>query len=316
VPHDRIRLGISSCLLGESVRYDGGHKRDRYVMDVLGAVFRFVPVCPEMAIGMGAPRPPIRLQGAAEDPRAVGIANPDQDYTVRLRSFGRAKSKELTGISGYVFKSRSPSCGMERVKVYRPGHPPAATGVGLYADEIMRALPNLPVEEEGRLNDPDLRQGFITRVFVYYRWQQLCHAGISRGRLVEFHSLHKLLLMVHSPVDYRELGRQIAAMPRASLNSFADNYFAQVMTALRHRATRRRHTNVMQHLAGYLKKRLDPDDRSELATVIESFRVGQLPLAAPLTLLRHHFRKFPDPYVSRQLYLYPPQVEQWLRNAS
>jgi uncharacterized protein YbgA (DUF1722 family)/uncharacterized protein YbbK (DUF523 family) len=313
---DRIQVGISSCLLGEPVRFDGGHKRDRYVTDVLGSVFHFVPVCPEMAIGMGTPRPPIRLQGEAGAPRAVGVADPDQDYTDRLRRFGRRTAHELTDISGYVFKSRSPSCGMERVKVYRPGQPPATTGTGLYAGEIMRAWPNLPVEEEGRLNDPDLRQNFITRVFVFHRWQQLCRAGVNRGRLVEFHSLHKLLLMAHSPTDYRELGRLIATMPRDSLRSFADAYFARLMAAFRHRATRRRHANVLQHLAGYLKKRLDAGDRSELAAVIEAFRVGQLPLAAPLTLLRHHFRRYPDPYVERQLYLYPPPAEQWLRSAS
>lgn len=308
----RIRLGISSCLLGQRVRYDGNHKHDHYITDTLGRHFDFVPVCPEMAIGLGVPRPPIRLVGDADALRAVGVDDPALDVTRKLEAYGHRMGRALEGICGYILKSKSPSCGMERVKVY--GGPVAAKkGRGIYARALMEAQPLLPVEEEGRLGDPDLRASFIERVFIFQRWQQLETAGITAARLVAFHTDHKLALMSHHPAAYRALGRVVASASRRDARAVAQNYLGTFMEALAHRATRARHTNVLQHLAGYLKRALDAADRAEVAELIEQYRTGGLPLIVPVTLLRHHFRRHPHPYVARQTYLYPHPIEWSLR---
>ncbi len=308
-----IRLGISSCLLGEQVRFDGGHKRDTFINEALGRFFEFIPVCPEVAIGLGIPRQPIRLVGNPAAPRAVGVRDPDLDVSDALGNYGMRMGRKLGDISGYIFKKGSPSCGMERVKVYQKGQP-GKGGTGLYARAFMDQQPLLPAEEEGRLGDPVLRENFIERVFAYRRWQELQARGLSAARLVDFHTIHKLNLMAHGTDHYRALGRIVAQAGAKALRQRGELYITGFMTALKHRATRKRHTNVLMHIMGYLKKSLDHDDKTELLDVIEAYRLCQVPLIVPITLLKHHFRHHPDAYMARQVYLNPYPPELILRN--
>jgi uncharacterized protein YbgA (DUF1722 family)/uncharacterized protein YbbK (DUF523 family) len=308
----RIRVGISSCLLGAKVRYDGQHKLDTFLRDTLGAQFEFVPVCPEVAIGLGVPRPPIHLIGTTEAPRAVGRDDPALDVTAKLLAYGRTVARELDDISGYIFKSRSPSCGMAHVPVTgERGR--AQGGRGLFAQAFMQARPLLPVEEEGRLGDPDLRDDFIERVFVYQRWQALLAEGLSAARLLDFHTRHKLVVMAHDVEAYRRLGRMLATIERRALRAQAERYVTALMQALARRATRARHANVLEHIMGYFKAALDRADKAELRALIRCYRVGELPRAVPLTLLRHHLWRHPNDYLAAQVYLHPAPAEMLLR---
>lgn len=313
---NKIKIGISSCLLGEEVRFDGGHKRDRFITDRLSPFVKFVPVCPEVAIGLGVPRQPIRLVGEANSIRAVGVKDEALDVTDDLIQFARKTSSKLNKISGYIFKSKSPSCGMERVKLYpRDSSMPNRDGVGLYTKTIMEMMPNLPVEEEGRLNDPILRENFVERIFIYRRWQDLNNKGITVAKLVDFHTGHKLTVLAHGQRAYQRLGRIVANEKKKSAPELADEYISHLMTALKRPATRRAHTNVLQHVQGYLKDKLDRADKKELTETIEQYRLGYLPLIVPLTLLHHHFRRNPVPYIAKQIYLNPHPPELMLRNS-
>lgn len=309
----RIRLGISSCLLGQKVRFDGNHKQDSYLTKTLGKYFEWVSVCPEVAIGLGVPRPPIRLVGSPEAPRAIGVKNDSLDVTNKLAAYGRQQARVLNDLSGYVFKSKSPSCGIERVKVYQGIGIPAMKGQGIYAEAFLARQPWLPAEEEGRLNDLRLRENFIERVFAYRRWQELAARGLTANRLVDFHTRHKLALMAHDVEAYRALGRFVAQAGRCTPKALRHDYICRFMAAMKRLATPARHANVMMHLMGYLKKELDAMDKEELLEVIHAYRHGILPLASPLTLLKHHFRHNPDPYIARQTYLYPDPREWLLR---
>ncbi len=310
-----ISIGISACLLGEEVRHDGGHKRDVFITGTLTHYFEFVPVCPEMAIGLGVPREPIRLQGKPRDIRVVGVKNPQLDVTDKLRAYGTKQAEELERVSGYILKSKSPSCGMERVRLYpEQGGAPNNEGVGQYAAALMRARPLMPVEEEGRLHDPVLRENFIERIYTYRRWQELVGRGVTTARLVDFHTRHKFAVLAHGPEIYRRLGRLVAAAGTQPIGEMAAQYIALLMQGLRKRASRRGHTNVLQHVQGYLKTRLDADDKAELVEIIDRYRRGQVPLIVPLTLLRHHFRRHPSPYIDTQTYMNPHPPELMLRN--
>ena len=313
-----IHIGISSCLLGEPVRFDGRHKRDAYITGTLAAHFEFVPVCPEVAVGLGVPRPPIRLM-AADDvrdalPRALGVRDPALDPTDALRAYGRRMAVELGGLSGYLLKRGSPSCGMERVPVYRPGGgAPRRNGVGLYAGALLAALPELPAEEEGRLGDPVLRDNFIERVYAYRRWQALRAAGLSAARLADFHARHRLALMAHGVEPARRLGQLVAGAGQRPLVALAADYGRGFMALLRRKATRRSHSTVLRHLQGTLQRALDGADRAELTETIAAYHKGDVPLIVPLTLLRHHFRRHPHPTVAGQTYLEPHPRERMLR---
>lgn len=309
----KIRLGISSCLLGQKVRFDGNHKHDSFLTGTLGEYFEWVPVCPEVAIGLGIPRPPIRLVGSPAAPRAVGVKDVSLDVTDKLAAYGKQQARKLDGLSGYVFKSRSPSCGMERVKIYQSGGVPAKSGRGIYAEAFLSGQPWLPAEEEGRLSDPRLRENFIERVFVYQRWQELVAHGLTAARLVDFHTRHKLALMAHDVEAYRALGRLVAQAGRRNLKQSGHEYLLRMMQAIQKLATPSRHANVLMHLMGYLKKHLDADDKTELLGTIHAYRRGEAPFAAPLILLKHHFRRHPDPYIAGQTYLNPDSRELMLR---
>jgi len=308
---EKIPVGISSCLLGERVRFDGGHKYDRFINRRLADFFDFRPFCPEVAIGLGIPREPIRLVTTATGLRVQGVKNTALDVTERLVACGGQAARDMDALCGYIFKARSPSCGMARVKTWHEsGLPGRSDGIGAYAQAVMRARPNLPCEEEGRLNDPDLRDNFIERVFTRYRWTRLLARGITPAQLVEFHSRHKLTVMAHNQAAYRRLGRLVATAGGKGFGELCDRYETELMTALKRQATRKSHGNVLQHLQGYFSRQLTADDRAELGGLIDRYRLGLVPLAAPLTLIRHHLRHYPNDWALRQTYLdpYPPEL--------
>lgn len=316
-PFDKPRIGISACLTGDNVRYNGGHKSSALCREMFDEHFDWVALCPEVAIGLGIPREAIRLVGDPENPSVTGTRNPSLDLAGPLRAYGERMADELTDICGYVFMQKSPSCGLERVKVYQDnGHPAVKGGRGAYADAFCARRPDLPVEEEGRLHDPVLRENFISRVYVYADWQQLLAEGISRGALIRYHSRYKYLLMAHNPRAYRELGRLLGTMSREEdPQAIGARYFSQLMQALRRCASRGTHCNVLQHLVGYLREDLSMDDRSELQRLISEYQKGIVPLVVPLTLLKHHLHNHPDPYLLQQAYLNPHPASMGLRNA-
>ncbi|HVG77011.1 MAG TPA: DUF523 and DUF1722 domain-containing protein [Patescibacteria group bacterium] len=311
----KIRLGVSSCLLGEEVRYDGGHKRDAFLTDVLGPFVEWVPVCPEVEIGLGVPRPPIRLVGDPTAPR-LQVEKTGEDLTSRMRRWASGRLGELAalGLHGYVLKRGSPSCGLVRVRVYGEDGSPGRVGRGLFAAALTDALPLLPVEEEGRLTDAGIRESFIERVFAAARWQAFTASPPRVRDLVAFHAAHKFAILAHSPRDYAELGRLVAgAGPRLAAETLA-TYGTRFMQALAVRATRARHVNVLQHLAGFLKRQLTDDERAELGEVIAEYRRGLVPVVVPLTLLKHHVRRLAVAYLADQVYLSPHPKELMLRN--
>ncbi len=311
---EKITVGISSCLLGVEVRFDGGHKLDNYITGTLGEYFDFIPLCPEVAIGLPVPRPPIRLVRQDDGIHVVGVKDPTVDVTDKLHAYGRKMAWQLSGISGFILKRASPSCGMERVKVYAPDGRSIDKASGAFAEELMKAQPLLPVEEEGRLGDPGLRENFIMRVFVYHRWQQLLGSPVSAKKLIDFHAAHKYLVMAHNQASYRRMGKLLADAGNEDPKALAQHYIEELMGALRRPATRKQHANVLQHLMGYLKNQLDSEDKAEMVEVIAQYRKGFIPLVVPITLLRHHFRRHPHEYIERQVYLSPHPHELMLHN--
>ncbi|WP_394753144.1 YbgA family protein [Crenothrix sp.] len=309
---NKIPVGISSCLLGQPVRFDGGHKRDAYIVGTLAEYFDFQPFCPEVAIGMGTPRPIIHLVKIDKDIHCLRVKSPEQDFTAPLRDYANQQKSVHNDLCGYILKKGSPSCGMERVKVY-VNEQPQQMGTGIYADQMMRNNPLLPVEEEGRLGDPKLRENFIQRVYVLHRWKQLLKEGLSPQRLTQFHARHKLIIMSHA--NYVDLGQLLATVTKDNVNEVADTYIVQLMATLKKLASRKSHVNVLQHIQGYLKKELTADDKAEMGELIERYRRGEVPLIVPLTLLKHHFRKSPDPYIEDSYYMLPYPQELQLTNA-
>ncbi len=309
-----VRLGISRCLLGDPVRYDGGHKRDPFLVDVLGQHVEWVPVCPEVEAGLGTPRESMRLVDDVADPRLITIRS-RQDQTGRMRRYARQRLRDLRALnlSGYVFKKDSPSCGTQRVRVYARDGNLLGTGTGLFAEAFQRAFPLTPIEEEGRLRDPGLRENFIERLFGYHRWQML-NARLTRGRLVAFHTAHKYLLLAHSQRHYRELGHIVAHAKQRSIRELARTYGPLFMEALAVRATIRQHVNVLQHLAGHLKEALGSAAKRELHEVMRDYQQGFVPLSVPVTLIGHYVRVLDVPYLRDQVYLAPHPKELMLRN--
>ncbi len=310
-----IKVGISSCLLGQKVRFDAGHKHDRYITDVLGPFFAFVPVCPELEVGMGVPRESVRLEGTTESPRMVGNKS-GADWTDRMNRYaaGRVRRRDLSGLSGYILKKDSPSCGMERVRVYNESGMPDRAGVGLFAAALLRQFPLLPVEEEGRLHDARLRDNFIVRVFAYDRLRNLFQKSYTRGRLVDFHTRHKYLLMAHSPKHYKLLGQLVADVKHRTPSEMREEYSRLFMEGLAVKTTPKKNANVLQHLLGYLKKQLGPREKQDIVGVIDDYRNELVPLIVPITLLRHYIEKYEIDYVRDQVYLHPHPKELMLRN--
>lgn len=312
----KITLGVSSCLMGQEVRFDGGHKRNPYLLNDLSRFLEFKTFCPEVAIGLGIPRPSMRLvqqfdEQGNETTVVLDSKTGEDDYTNRLSEYSQqVVDTQLADISGYVFKKDSPSCGMSRVKVYNAeGHFVHKDGIGIYAERIKKHFPLMPMEEEGRLNDLDLRENFLMRAYLYHDWKALIAKGITAAGLVEFHSQQKYLLMAHHQDRARAIGQLVATAGIGDIESTANEYIDDLMDILKQRVSRKRHTNVLQHIMGYLRKDLDSADKQELLTSIMSYQKNQVPLIMPLTLLRHHFRKYPNPYISKQRYLSPYPVE-------
>jgi uncharacterized protein YbgA (DUF1722 family)/uncharacterized protein YbbK (DUF523 family) len=315
VSTDRIRLGISACLLGERVRFDSGHKREPFLVESLGQFVDWVSVCPEVESGMGAPREAMRLVRVDDEVRLL-TNKTAQDKTVMLRHFSSRRVNELAeeDLCGFVLKKDSPSCGLERVKVYSPGGVPTKTGRGLFAEALAARFPLLPVEEEGRLNDPRLRENFVERIFAYRRLVTLFAKRWTMGDVVRFHTAHKLTLMAHKPDAYRRLGQLVASGASTPRGELQQRYASEFMAALQAMATPRRHSNVLHHMLGYFKKTLDRESRAELLALIEDYAAGHVPLVVPLTLLGHHIRRGEVSYLADQVYMRPHPVELMLRN--
>lgn len=310
-----MRMGISQCLLGAPVRYDGGHKRDTFLIDGLGPYVEWVPVCPEVEAGLGTPREAMRLVGTSEHARLVTI-HTSVDHTDRVVRWGAGRLQELVALSlsGYVFKKDSPSCGMERVRIFNRHGMPATRGAGLFAQAFRAQFPLTPVEEEGRLSDPRLRENFIERVFAYHRWLQMQREGLTHRRLIDFHRVHKYLLLAHSPQLYRTLGTIVAQAHGSTMKDIGQRYGALFMEALAKRATVSKHVNVLQHLLGHFRKHVSATQKRELLAVIDDYQRGMVPLIVPITLVRHYVRLVDVPYVCDQVYLNPHPKELMLRN--
>lgn len=312
---DTIKLGISTCLLGENVRYDGGHKLDRFLTDTLGQYVEYVPVCPEFECGFGVPREALRLVGNPGSPRLV-TSRTNRDFTDRMVQWAKRRVTELEkeNLCGFIFKSNSPSSGMERVKVYGEKGMPVKKGRGIFARIFMEHFPLIPVEDEGRLHDPELRENFIERIFALKRWREGLSKKRSMGDLVEFHTQHKLLILSHSEKHYRSMGKLVAAGKEIPVTELYARYEALLMEALKLKTTPRKNSNVLMHMMGYFKKQLTSDEKEEVLEIIQDYREGYIPLIVPITLINHYVRKYNQPYLSKQTYLRPHPIELQLRN--
>jgi uncharacterized protein YbbK (DUF523 family)/uncharacterized protein YbgA (DUF1722 family) len=310
-----VRVGISSCLLGEQVRYDGGHKRDAFLTEELARHVEFVPLCPEVEIGLGVPRPTLRLERSGDDVRMV-VTDSGEDLTGRMRSWAQGAAERIAAaeLDGYVLKKSSPSCGMERVKVYDENGAPGRAGRGLFAAALMERLPLLPVEEEGRLRDARLREHFIARIFARARVREFLASDWGPAELVEFHAREKMLVRVHDPGLALELGRLVAGAGRLGRAELAARYQELHARALAKPATPGRHQDVLEHLAGHVKDDVSGADRAELQRAIEEYRDGIVPLAVPLALLRRHIRAASAEWAAAQVYLEPAPRELGLRS--
>jgi uncharacterized protein YbgA (DUF1722 family)/uncharacterized protein YbbK (DUF523 family) len=312
---EKIKLGISTCLLGENVRYDGGHKLHHYLTETLGTYVEWVPVCPEVEYGLPVPREAMRLMGKPDAPRIVTVHS-RIDHTAGMKKWAKKKLKELEkhDLCGFVFKSKSPSSGYKGVKVYSSSGMPSQKGTGIFAGAFIKRFPLIPVEDEGRLHDSNLRENFIERIFVFRRWNEFLTEHADWGGLVSFHTDHKLLLMAHSQKHYSLLGKMVAGARKKEKKNFFHEYVTLFMEALKLQATTKKNTNVLMHIAGYFKKSLMSDEKAELLDVIKNYHKGLIPLMAPITLINHYVRKYDEPYLKKQYYLNPHPAELMLRN--
>jgi uncharacterized protein YbgA (DUF1722 family)/uncharacterized protein YbbK (DUF523 family) len=312
---DKVKIGVSTCLLGENVRYDAGHKLDRYITDTLGQYFEWVSVCPEVEYGLPVPREPMRLVGDPDSPHLVTIRT-GVDYTASMLKWAEKKLKELEkkDLCGFIFKSKSPSSGIGGVKVYTSSGMPSQRGVGIFGGAFMQHFPLIPVIDDGRLHDLSLRENFIERVFIYKRWREFMEKGGLVRDLIIFHTEHKLLILSHSPKHFSILGQLVASAKKYKPEDFHSEYIKLLMESLRLIATVKKNTNVLLHIAGYFKKQLPADDKKELLEVIENYHKGYVPLIVPIVLIKHYVRKFDEPYLKKQYYLNPHPLELMLRN--
>jgi uncharacterized protein YbgA (DUF1722 family)/uncharacterized protein YbbK (DUF523 family) len=312
---ERIKLGISTCLLGENVRYDGGHKLDRFLTDTLRQYVEYVPVCPEVECGLGVPRESMHLEGNSDSPRLVTIRT-KQDMTDCMVQWAQKRVVQLEkkDLCGFIFKSDSPSSGMERIRVYNEKGIPVKKGVGIFARIFMDHFFLLPVEDEGRLHDPELRENFIERIFTLKRWREVLGKKESRGNVVDFHTKHKLLILSHSPKYYQMMGKLVAQAKNLPLKELYQEYQTLLMESLGLKTTPKKNANILQHMVGYFKEQLSSDEKQELLEVIDLYRKEIIPLIVPITLINHYVRKYDQPYLKKQIYLNPHPLELQLRN--
>ena len=312
--NERVRLGISSCLLGNAVRWNSGHKMDRYLTRTLGQFVDYVPVCPEVEAGFGVPRESMRLVGDPENPRLITFKTKTDNTDQMLRwARGRVKELEKEDLHGFIFKSDSPSSGMIRVKVYTEKGMPVKKGVGMFAREFMNHFPLIPAEDDGRLHDPNIRENFIERIFALQRWRQTIANGKKMGNLVDFHTRNKLLILSHSQKHSRLMGKLVAAGKQMPMEELFAEYEALLMEALALKTTPKKNLNVLQHLMGYFKKQLSRDEKQELLELFEQYHQEFVPLVVPITLINHFVRKYDQQYLKLQTYLNPHPVELKLR---
>jgi uncharacterized protein YbgA (DUF1722 family)/uncharacterized protein YbbK (DUF523 family) len=311
----KIKIGISSCLLGNDVRWNGGHKRDRYLTDTLGQFVEWVPVCPEVELGLGIPRETLRLVGDPENPRLL-TTKTKIDHTDGMKKWARGRLEELAGedLCGFVFKCDSPSSGMVRVKVYGKGGMPQKKGVGIFARAFMDRFPLVPVEDDGRLRNPLIRENFIEQVFTLKRWRETRTRRSCVGNVVDFHSRNKLVLMAHSPKHLKTMGAMVAGGKAMGCRPLYHEYETLLLEALRLKTTVKKHYNVMLHMLGYFRKDLTADEKQELLEVMDHYKQLLVPLVVPLTLFNHYVRKYDQPYLAQQTYLHPHPVDLKLRN--
>lgn len=311
----KIRLGISSCLLGRKVRFDGGHKLDRLITDTLGQYVEYVPVCPEVECGLPVPRESMHLEGDPGSPRLITTRS-KIDRTDQMLTWARRRVRQLEKeqLLGFIFKSNSPSSGMERIKVYNEKGMPVKKGIGMFARVFIEHFPLLPVEEDGRLHDPGLRENFIERIFALARWRETLYNRGDRGGLVEFHTRHKFLILSHSMKHYQAMGRLVALVKELHLRELFTEYEKLLLGALKLRTTPKKNANVLMHMMGYFKKHVSSDEKKELLEIIDLYRNGILPLIVPVTLINHYVRKYEQPYLRKQYYLNPHPIELQLRN--
>jgi uncharacterized protein YbgA (DUF1722 family)/uncharacterized protein YbbK (DUF523 family) len=310
----KIIVGISACVLGEKVRFDSGHKQSLFAIKELAPHVEFIPVCPEVGMGMPVPRPTIRLVAEGERIALVETKDPSKDHTQAMLDYSKQKVQSLAqyDLCGYIVCAKSPTCGMERVKVYSDNYA-EKSGVGLYTQELIEQMPWLPIEEDGRLNDPVLKENFVTRMFALHDFYQSMGGEPSAGKIVAFHSRYKLTLMAHHPASYKTLGQLVASVKEYDEQEFYQCYRLGFMQAVTNPATRKNNTNVLMHVQGYFKRSLTKEQKAELSRVIDEYRIGELPLLAPITLLKHHLATFPDAYIQMQRYLNPYPQELRLR---
>jgi uncharacterized protein YbgA (DUF1722 family)/uncharacterized protein YbbK (DUF523 family) len=311
---DNFRIGISSCLLGNEVRWNAGHKLDKYLTRTLGQFVEYVPVCPEVEVGLGTPRESMRLVGDPENPRLITFKS-KTDHTDRMLTWAKKRVRDLEkeDLCGFIFKSDSPSSGMIRVKVYNEKGMPHKVGIGIFARAFMEHFPLIPVEDDGRLNDPLIRENFMLQIFTMKRWRDKLAVRRSMGSLIDFHTRNKLLILSHSQKHYRLMGKLVADGKKMSVKALYDQYQQILMEALKLKTTIKKHTNVMQHLMGYFKKQLTPDEKQELLEVFEHYREELVPLLVPITLINHYVRKYDQAYLKQQTYLNPHPMELKLR---
>lgn len=312
---DKIKIAISSCVLGESVRYNGGHKRSPFCTDSLSEHFDFVSLCPEVGIGLGVPREPIRLVGDLASPRVVGVKNPDLDVTDQLQQYADSVVTSVSDCCGYILMKDSPSCGLYSAKVYTEKGVHMKRRAGIFADRIKHLLPLLPMEESGRLNDSALRENFINRVYLFSDWKSCLQSTPSPKALVDFHSRHKYMAMSYSQHLYRQLGRMVASAGAAEITQLSESYIAAFMAGSAKPPSRKGHVNVLFHLLGYLKASLPPAIRQDLTQSVEQYRYAHVPLSVPMTLLGHYLEHYGSDYVKQQSYLQPHPASLGLRNS-
>lgn len=310
---DQIKIGVSSCLLGERVRYNGEHKRHWYINEVLGKYFHYVPFCPELEVGMGVPRPSVRLVGKAESPKMIEPKS-GEDWTDRMVHYSNKKAPKLAGLHGFILKKGSPSCGPFRVKVYSEKGIPFASGQGIFAKALRERYPHIPIEDEGRLNDEGLRENFITRVFAYARFCHLKAQSFSRANWVKFHQDNKMLLLSYSRPLYSKLGQLVSHIKDYSSQEFLDSYEELYMTALEGKSTPAKNSDVLLHILGHLKKIIGSKEKQDLIDAIDKYKQGTYPLIVPLTLVRHYINLHDVQYIKEQTYLNPHPIELKLRN--
>jgi uncharacterized protein YbgA (DUF1722 family)/uncharacterized protein YbbK (DUF523 family) len=310
-----LKIGISACLLGEKVRWNGGHALNRFVAHTLGQFVSFVPVCPETECGLGIPRETLRLVGTVESPRLV-TSKTGIDHTERMQTWAKGRLDRLAqeDLCGFIFKKDSPSSGLLRVKVYNDKGQPVKRGVGMFARAFTERFPRIPVEEEGRLNDPKLRENFIEQIFALKDWRNTLAGRKTMGRLVAFHTRQKMLILSHSQKHYREMGKLVAVGKRMRPTALYDQYEAHLMDALRLKTTVKKNTNVLLHILGHFKRQLSSDEKQEMLELIDQYRAEQIPIIVPITLVNHYVRKYDKPYLAQQTYLNPHPLELKLRN--